>query len=164
MALILKKISRVRVFRGAFIPKNGSVTWTLLTRNLRVTSLASIFHAVDNLEVKVDKENVSIIATRFSDNQRQEDVKQLDLKKTDLENFCADLSTLINGDPKVTKINFYKSDTTTDYIELKSMKEGFVLKQCDFSDSDTDSQIIKIKKSQLIALTEELKHVGRSGR
>ena len=119
---------------------------------------------MDNLEVKVDKENVSIIATRFSDDQRQEDVKKLDLKKPDLESFCADLSTMVNGDPKVTKINFYKSDTTTDYIELKSMKEGFVLKQCDFSDSDTDSQIIKIKKSQLIALTEELKHVGRSGR
>ena len=158
MALILKKISRVGVFCGTFTPQNDSVTWRLLRRNFRVTSFTSIFHAVDNLEVKVDKENVSIIATRLSD------VKKLDLKKTDLENFCADLSTLANGDPKLTKINFYKSDTTTDYIELKSMKEGFVLKQCDFSDSDSDSQIIKIKKSQLLALTEELKHVGRSGR
>ena len=164
MALILKKNSRVGVFREAFIAKNGSFTWRLLARNFRVTSFSSIFHAVDNLEVKVDKDNVSIIATRFSNDQRQEDVNKLDLKKTDLKNFCADLSTLANRDSKVTKINFYKSDTTTDYIELKSMKEGFVLRQCDFSDSDSDSQIIKIKKTQLIALAEDLRHVGRIGR
>ena len=160
MALFLHEISRVSLFCGAFIPKSGSVTCRSLTRNFRVTSLAEIFHAVDNVEVKLDNENVSIIGTH----QHKKDVKQLDLKKIDLDNFCADLSNLLaDGESKGTKINFYKSDTTTDYIELKSLKEGFVLKQCDFSDSDSDSHIIKIKRSQLIALAKELNHVRRGG-
>ena len=116
-------------------------------------------HLTRKFEVNLEQDNVSIVGIYSKTTTLKHGIytKTVTLKQVDLPNFCLELSNLKESEKHI--LNFYKSDTTLDFIELKRQKDCFSLKLCDVYKFSEGEPIINLSPEKFDELIQTLENV-----